>query len=118
MKTYPQALKEWLENRIRFKTWFSKNTIHTSAVFDVLCRVHLRGGVVEDRLLWRKPCLFHDKLLLIIRNLRRSNLSDARINAILDGFFKAPNLLICANDDDVVKVLDLKVVVWKKEGRQ
>lgn len=118
MKTHQRALKEWLENRIRFKTWFSKNTIHTNAVFDVLCRVHLRGGTIGNKVLWYKPCKFHDELLRVVRNLRRSGLLDDRIDSVLDGLFTAPNLIMCANDNDVVEVMNQKSSVWKLEGRR
>jgi hypothetical protein len=114
MKTHQRALQEWVDNRIKFKTWFSANTIHTNAVFDSLCRVNLRGGAVADKVIWYKPCEFHDELLRVVRNLRRSGLPDDRIDLILDSFFTAHNLLLCSDDKDVVKILDSKSLLWRK----
>lgn len=113
MKSEQRALREWLENRIRFKTWFSANTIHTKDVFDSLCRNNLRGGPVADKVIWRKACEFHDELLRVVRGMQRAGLTDDRIDTALNGFFAAPNLLVCSNDADVVKVLDKKAVGWK-----
>lgn len=118
MKTHQRALQEWLENRIKFKTWFSANTIHTNVVFDALCRFHLRGGTIGNKVIWYKACEFHDELLRVVRNLRRAGLQDARIDTLLNGLFTAQNLLQCSNDSDVVKTLDAKAVVWKQAAKK
>jgi hypothetical protein len=118
VKTHQRALQEWLENRIRFKTWFSTNTIHTNTVFDSLCRAHLRGGAVANKVLWYKACAFHDELLRVVRNLRRAGLPDDRIDTLLNGLFTAQNLLQCSNDKDVVAILDAKAVGWKQATKK
>lgn len=119
MKSHQQALKEWLDNRIRFKTWFSKNTIHTSAVFDVLCRRHLRGGSILKKADWHQPLsTLHVALARVIKILKLYRLKPDRIDLMLDGFFTAQTLLLCANDKDVIELLSKRLVVWKKESRQ
>ena len=118
MKSHQQSLKEWLDNRIRFKTVHSSNTIHSRHVFEVICREHLRGGLAANISLWRvKKSPVHKSLHNAVKVLLLAGLSERRIDNLFDGVFDPQRILQCRNDKDVVLLLKSKFPVWRAEAK-